>query len=150
MGVKASATATAQAPVSAVWNVLADFENVSQYTDQIKTSSSPGQSTGVGAQRTCELSPAGTTQETIREWVEGESITISVDEVTMMPVKSSLTTFSMKAVDENTTELTMSTDAEPKGGVLKPLIAKRLAKGLPKAAQRLVDDFAAAAEKANY
>lgn len=150
MGVKASATTTANAPVQAVWDVLADFQNVSRYTGAVKTSVlESNHATGVGAQRACELSPAGTTLETIQEWVEGERITMTVDNITVMPIKSSLTTFSVRAIDDEKTEITMSTEAEPKGGFLSPLIAKRLERGLPKAAKRLIDDFAEAAERAS-
>ena len=137
----------ANAPKEVVWDILSDYGNIADYTGQVKTSEIQGdQATGIGAVRTCELAPFGSTLETVTGWEEGESITLDVVPKGM-PVKSSHTTFTVKAVDDGKTEITMDTFAEPKGGIFKGSISKRLEKGLPKALDALISDLANAAEE---
>ncbi len=147
MTVQLKGTTVASAPKEVVWDILADFGNIASWTDQVKTSEIQGdQATGLGTVRTCELAPFGSTIETVTGWEEGESITLDVVPKGM-PVKSSHTTFTVKALDGDKTEITMETTAEPKGGILKGTVSKRLEKGLPKALNGLVNDLAKAAEE---
>ena len=144
-----SATRTANAPAAAVWNVLADYQNISAYTGQVKTSVLEGeQATGVGAVRTCELAPMGATREVVTGWVDGESITMEV-EAKGMPVKGSVTTFSVKAVDDTSSELTMATRVQPKDGFFGSLVGRRMEKRMPKIMGSLLEDLSAAAESAD-
>lgn len=146
MSVTISQSAIANAPASVSWDIISDYEHVSEYTDQVKTSVlNSDTERGVGAVRACELAPFGTTVETIIGWDEGRSITMEVIPKGM-PVKSTVTTFTVEPLDDGRSQITMDTVAEPKGGILKGMIARRLEKGLPKAAAGLVEDFAKAAE----
>lgn len=148
MRVPVSVKSTAKAPKSVVWEVLADFPNIQEYTDQVKVSVSTSENeTGLGATRHCDLAPFGTTQEKILEFVPEEKMVVFLHDIKGLPVKTSNTTFSLHSVDDNTTEITFDAHVEPKGGVLKGLIGKRLEGRLPKGAQGLVDDLAASAEK---
>ena len=143
------ATTTAKAPKHAVWEILADFSNIADYTDQVKTSvSTSEQPSGVGASRHCDLAPMGKTEEKILEFVPEDRMVVSLYDTKGIPVKGSKTTFSLKAVDENTTEITFSAEVEAKGGPLAGFVGKRLASRLPKGAQGLVEDLAASAEAA--
>lgn len=149
MPVPITATTIAKAPKSAVWAVLDDFANIANYTSQVKTSVSTGDiETGLGAGRQCALAPFGTTQEEIIEYVPGEKMVIRLFDTKKLPVKGSISTFSLKAIDESSTEITMSVNAEPKGGILSGVVGWRLKKALPKAALSLIEDLARAAEKA--
>ena len=58
-----------EAPVDAVWAVLADFPNIADWNGGVKKSfSTNDQTDGVGATRHCDLSPAGGLEETVVEW----------------------------------------------------------------------------------
>ena len=140
-------SATANAPKSVLWEILADFPNIADYTDSVRSSESTGeQDTGVGASRYCQLAPIGSTEETILEFVPEERLVVSLYNTTRIPVKKSRTTFSLEAVGDNATKLTMNAEVEAKGGPLARLVEKRLARALPKGALSLVNDLAAAAE----
>ena len=148
MTVPVNVTTTAKAPKHVVWEVLADFPNIQEYTDQVKVSVGTSENeTGVGATRHCDLAPFGTTEEKILEFEPEDRIVILLHDITGIPVKTSHTTFTLRSIDENTTELTFDARVEPKGGFLKGVIGKRLEGRLPKGAQGLVDDLAASAEK---
>ena len=137
-----------KAPANAVWDILDDFENIADYTDQVKTSVSTSENaTGVGAGRFCELAPFGTTNEEILEYTPGGSMVIRLYDITGLPVKSTRSTFSVRPVGENESELTFSSEVHPKGGIFAGFLSKRLEKRLPKGAQSMVDDLARSAEQ---
>ena len=143
-----SSTETVRAPKSEVWALLADFQNWHDWTSQIKTIEQTSEAAdGVGAGRHCQLAPAGRTDEEILEWVPEDKLVVSLFNVKVLPVKGSTTTFTLKAIDETTTEVTMASEVEPKGGLLAPIIGKRLQKVLPKASAGLLADLKVAAEK---
>lgn len=146
--VNASAKATINAPASAIWALLGEgFPNISQWTDQVKKSASTSaKPNGVGASRHCDLAPAGSLDETIVEWVPEERLVIDVKNIKLMPIKRSTTTFTLRKIDDETTEVTMAPAAEAKGGPLAPIVARRLEKGLPKAAAGLLEDLRIASE----
>ena len=143
-----SSTETINAPRSEVWALLSDFQNWHDWTSQIKTIKQTSEAAqGVGAGRHCQLAPAGRTDEEILEWVPEERLVISLFNVKVLPVKGSTTTFTLKAIDDTTTEVTMAPEVEPKGGFLAPFIGKRLQKRLPKASAGLLADLKVAVEK---
>ena len=84
--------------------------------------------------------------EKILEWQPEDKLVVSLFNVKVLPVKGSTTTFTLKSVDDRTTEVTMAPAVEPKGGFLAPMIGKRLEKRLPKAARGLLYDLKVAAE----
>lgn len=135
------------APVSTVWAVLADFPNVANWTDSVKTSvQTSDAATGVGATRSCDLAPMGAIKERIVEFEPEHKMVIDVFETAKMPIKRSLTTFTVEAIDENSTRATMSPQPEIGGGIFSGILSKRLQKALPKAAQGLLNDLKTAAE----
>ena len=147
MTVPVTVTTIAKAPKSVVWGIIADFQNVHEHTGQVKTTEQTSDhAVGVGASRACTLAPMGSTKERILEWEDNEKLVLAL-EANGLPVKSSHSTFSLKAIDENTTEITFNAQVEPKGGPISGFIGKRLAKRLPKGAKAMIDDFAVAAEK---
>ena len=143
-----SSTETINAPKSEVWALLSDFQHWHDWTSQIKTIKQTSEAPdGVGAGRHCELAPVGRTDEEILEWVPEDKLVVSLFNVKVLPVKGSTTTFTLKTIDDTTTEVTMAPEVEPKGGFLAPAIGKRLQKGLPKASAGLLADLKVAAEK---
>ena len=131
-----------------MWEVLDDFANIQQYTSQVKTSVLEGDTpTGVGATRFCELAPFGSTSETIREYVPNEKMVIELYDINGLPIKGTMSTFTVKALSEDQTELTFSSQVRPKGGIASGFVGKRLEKRLPKGTQSLLADFARAAEE---
>lgn len=141
------ASVIANAPKEAVWKILADFPNIANYTDTVKSSHSTSENDfEIGATRHCELAPAGSADETIADIRQGQSIVISVSGAGG-PIKQSTTTFSISEIDAETSRLTMSAEIQPKGGILAPIIAKILERRLPKRAQIVVNDLATSAER---
>ncbi len=148
MTIAVAVKTTAKAPRSVVWEIISDFQNVHEYTSQVKTTEQISENAGgIGASRACSLAPMGSTQEDVLEWEDNEKLVVELHDTKGIPVKGSRSTFSLREIDENTTEISFSAQVEPKGGALSGFIGKRLAKRLPKGAQAMLDDFAAAAEK---
>ena len=135
------------APASTVWEILDDFGNIANYTGQVKTSDLKGEAlTGVGATRVCELAPFGATNETIREYVPGEKMVIELYDLSGMPISGTMSTFAVKPLDGDRSELLFTSEVEPKGGVLKGFVGRRLQSRLPAGAKSMLDDLARAAE----
>ena len=137
---------TVAAPRSSVWAVLADYPNIAAWNDGVKNSHAIGEATeGVGAQRRCELTPAGAMRETVTEWVPEERMVIAIDELEKMPVKQAGMTFTL-ADDGETTPITMSYDYEPKGGPLAFIVAALLGRQMNKGFNGFVDNLERAAQ----
>ncbi len=146
--VNVSATETINAPVSTVWDRLSDFQNWHDWTSQIKSIEQTTEATnGVGAGRACQLAPAGSTSEKVLEWVPEERMVISLFDVKLLPIKESTSTFTLRSLGPDSTEITMAPAVVPKGGIMAPFIGKRLSKRLPKAAAGLLGDLKASVEK---
>ena len=112
-----SATVTIDAPKSVVWSILDDFTNIQDWTSQVKTSVQLGDTAqGLGAGRQCELAPFGKTDERIIEYVPEDTMVIELTNIKGLPLKRSVTRFSLEAIDDNTTKVTMSPKPEVKGG----------------------------------
>ena len=68
------------APRSAVWEILADFPNISRWNTGVKVSFATSDAVGgVGARRHCDLAPIGELEETIQEWVPEERLVVAID-----------------------------------------------------------------------
>jgi len=124
---------TVEAPVDAVWAVLADFPNIADWNGGVKKSfSTNDQTDGVGATRHCDLSPAGGLEETVVEWNEGEKLVISIDSTSKLPFKSGLATFSFDET-ASATSVSVQYAYEPRfgpvGRLFGPLLDKQLSKG---------------------
>jgi uncharacterized protein YndB with AHSA1/START domain len=118
---------------SAVWSVLADYPNIHLWNSGIKHSESTSDAGhGVGAQRYCDLKPAGRVEETIREWEPESRIVISIDESKGLPIRSGLAAFDL-VDDAESTQVTLSYDYDlkwgPIGALMGPIMKGQLKKG---------------------
>ena len=110
------------APVERVWAVLSNLPAITQWVPAIRHAHCPAQSRGVGALRVCELDQF-TVEETITNWVEGQSLTYAGVGAPLMASASN--TWSVQAHGAQTL---LSSDAVVviKGGVfgrlLEPLV----------------------------
>ncbi len=139
-------TRTIAADKSAIWDILADFPNISRWNSGVTNSVSTSEATeGVGASRHCDLAPLGGLEETIREWEPGTKIAISIDSAKKLPIKSGLASFSMTdAGDETSFEV--SYDYQPRFGPLGSLLGPVLDKQFKKGFSGFLDDLETAAK----
>ncbi len=143
-----SATKTINAGASAVWDVLADFGNIADWTEQVQASHTIGDPiTGVGQGRHCQLGGSAAIDETITEYVPERQLGISIHNTKKIPIKSSISSFTLNPTGPNTTEVTMTASPTFKGGpagvVLKTAVKGKLRQGLAD----LLDDLAVASVK---
>ena len=135
-------TRPTDAPRAAVWAVLADFPNISNWNGGVKASHDTGNGvTGLGAQRHCDLAPIGGLDETITGWEPNEKLVVSIDSAAKLPISNGLATFTL-----HDGETTVDYDYQPKGllgRVMAPILDRQLSKGfsgfladLEKAAQQ--------------
>ncbi|MBV7327256.1 SRPBCC family protein [Chloroflexi bacterium TSY] len=93
------------APKEKVWDIVADFGNISLWNPNVPNSYlTSDQTTGEGTTRHCDLSLSGVTvEERILEWNDGESMTIEIYDGTKTPPwKSAQATFTLKEKDGGT------------------------------------------------
>ena len=116
------------APKTAVWAVLADFPNISDWNSGIKASHDTGDGViGLGAQRHCDLAPLGGLEETITGWEPNEKLVVNIDSATKLPISNGEATFTL-----GDGETTIDYSYEPKGLIGKitaPLLDRQLRKG---------------------
>jgi len=135
-----------QAPRSAVWAVAADYPNIADWNTGVKKSYSTSADTqGVGAQRHCDLAPAGGLEETIREWVPEERMVISIDSTSKMPIKSGLASFDFGEADA-VTPTRLRYQYETKWGPIGRLMGSMLDKQLQKGFTGFLADLETAAQ----
>lgn len=148
MSLTIEATTLVNAPREHVWQILADFPNIADYASSVRESRSTSeQPFGIGATRSCRFNPIGSTDERIIDLQPGERLTLELFNTKKLPIKESTTTFAVTEVDAGTTRLTMTNQIQPKGGPFAGLVARRLRKRLPAAAQQNVEELGAAAER---
>ena len=126
-------TRTYSASPEAVWDLLADYPNISRWNSGVKHSESTSDATsGVGAKRHCDLAPFGALEETVREWDEGKMIAISIDSAKMLPVKQGLAKFTISP-DGDGSRLDFDYEYDlkfgPIGKLMQPLLKGQLDKG---------------------
>ncbi len=121
------------APRSAVWAVLADFPNIAQWNSGVAKSYATSDAIGgVGAQRHCDLSPAGTLEETIRAWDPENKMVVSIDSATKLPIRRGEVTFTLtEQGDGSATEIDYRYDTKwgVVGRLMGPLLDSQLTKG---------------------
>ncbi len=95
------------APVSEVWDVLADFSTPDTWAAQVTKSYShdPKQDRGVGAGRHCDIEGFGSIEEIITEWQEGKTLTYSI--TPLGPLGVSYSRWSVIPVDNTSSKLTV-------------------------------------------
>jgi uncharacterized protein YndB with AHSA1/START domain len=123
-----------QAPIAAVWGVLANFPNIADWNSGVKKSYATGEQTeGVGASRHCDLAPTGTLEETIQEWHPNEKMVVSIDSSTKSPLKTGLGTFELSSGGSESTTVALNLDYELKWGLIGkligPVVHRQLTKG---------------------
>ena len=121
-----SVTRDITAPQSAVWAVLADFPNISEWNGGVKASRSTSNSTeGLGARRHCDLAPAGALDETIIGWEPESQMVIRIDKAAKIPVKTGEVTFDLVERESAVTPTTITYAYEPKFGAVGNLLLGR-------------------------
>ena len=79
---------TIEAPIDEVWEVLADFGNISKWNPGVTKSYLTGDQSGdVGATRHCDLEPLGAVKERIKGWVPDSELVIEIYEAKALPMK---------------------------------------------------------------
>ena len=117
------------APQSSVWAVLADFPNIASWNSGVKKSFSTSDTTqGVGAQRHCDLAPAGALEETIQVWEPDSRLEISIDSASGLPIRHGLAKFALEASGSGT-RVTVAYSYEPKFGPLGQLMGRLVMDG---------------------
>ena len=113
-----------KAPRAQVWEVLADVENISLWSNAVVSAKTEEIKTGIGTKRACTLSNNTTIYEEWTEWRENESYTYQGFDLPMM--KSAQNTWSVKALNAEETLLTTRAELVLKGGrwgrCLEPLL----------------------------
>jgi hypothetical protein len=116
------------APMAAVWAVLADFSNISTWNSGVKASHDTGDGVvGLGAQRHCDLAPVGGLEETITGWRPNQQLVVRIDSASKLPISKAEATFTLG--DRVTT---IEYAYQPKGLIGKitaPLLDRQLQKG---------------------
>ena len=138
---------------SAVWAVLADFPNIADWNGGVaKSYATSDASEGLGAKRHCDLSPAGTLEETIVEWEPEQKMVVRIDSATKIPVKTGLVTFTIEAVaagadagEEAASSTTLDYRYETKWGLLGRLMGPVLDGQLQKGFSGFLADLEATA-----
>ena len=141
-------TSVIAAPRSAVWAVLADFPNVADWNTGVKKSYSTSEaSSGVGAQRHCDIAPAGQLSETIRQWEPENMMAISIDTAKKMPITYALGTFTLTD-DGDSTSVRLDFEYRPRFGPIGKLISPLLDKQFAKSFDGYMTDLQAAVQAA--
>ena len=139
-------TSIITAPRSAVWAVLADFPNVADWNTGVKKSFSTTEaSNGVGAQRHCDIAPAGELSETIQKWEPDTMMAISIDSAKKMPINSALGTFTLEDNGESTS-VRLDFEYRPRFGPVGNLIGPLLDKQFTKSFDGYMTDLQAAVQ----
>ncbi|MFT5586391.1 MAG: hypothetical protein ACI9VR_003989 [Cognaticolwellia sp.] len=104
-------------PVQEVWAKLADFGGIHRYSAGVEHSPiNPGTpSSGVGAERKCQLYDGNHIQERVTEFVENERLALDVFD-TSMPISNASARFDLVGTLSGSTELTMTMDYTVKFG----------------------------------
>jgi carbon monoxide dehydrogenase subunit G len=130
-----------------VWAVLADFPNIAAWNTGVAKSFATSDSTsGVGAQRHCDLAPFGELEETVKEWDDTRRMVISIDSAKKLPIARGQATFDLGPAGDGT-EISVTYAYEPKFGVLGQIMGSlALDRQLTKGFKGFLKDLDAAAQ----
>ncbi len=107
-----------------VWAVLADFPNIATWNTGVAKSFATSDSTsGVGAQRHCDLAPFGELEETVKEWDDARRMVISIDSAKKLPFAKGEATFILSPADD-ATEVSVDYKYEPRFGLFGQIMGK--------------------------
>lgn len=94
---------TIEAPVSEVWETLADIGRIHEWNPGVVAShTTSDQPTGAGASRHCDLGGRNFLDEAVVEWQPERKLTMRINE-TNLPFKSADIQFTLEAVNKGTT-----------------------------------------------
>lgn len=121
-------------PAAQIWKVLDDFASVEKFATTITSSPIVGEITqGLGAKRRCIFKDGSSLVEEIIEYQEGQGYVMAISDHSL-PLKSMQAQMSVKAIDDNSSEIFMSADFVVKGGafgwVMGSLIMRPVMKGV--------------------
>lgn len=130
-------TIRVDASASKIWQVLGDFSSIERTSHAVEFSPILTEiKQGVGTKRKCHFYDKKSVVEEIVRYDEGHSFSMVLSEFSM-PMKSIEAEFSVKAVSENSCDITMSMAFVVKGGLLgwvmgalllKPVLKKKVLK----------------------
>lgn len=130
-----SSTKTVRAPITRVWEVLADVGTIDQWHPGVERSPVLSNSPrGLGATRRVELYDGTSAVEKVTSLDEGRSLTLTMSEFSM-PFTRGAATFEVEADGPDSTRVTMTLEYEMKYGpfgwlmnalMLRPIIGKLL------------------------
>lgn len=115
-----------EVPAERLWEILSDYGNVSVWSPNVSHSVSTKGGSGVGTERECAVDGFGTITETVSDWAEGKRISILIENVTLL--HTALSTWSLTALDEKRTRVTVDLEAQPKYGPLGGLMGAAVMK----------------------
>lgn len=118
------------APTGPVWALLADFPNLADHWDGVKSTRAVGDQTrGVGARRHVKLAPIGSMLETATGWEEGRRIVTANEPSATVPFKQAESALTLEP-DNGRATITFEYRYVPRGGPLGrltgPLIDRML------------------------
>ena len=116
------------APAEKVWEVLADFGNISAFNPNLTNSHlTADQPNGVGATRHCDLTVGGASiEERIVDWDEGHSYTVDVYGGKRVPFTQAFGHLAVEPLGESRSVASMSFEGKAKGGVFAGLLGRAL------------------------
>ncbi len=117
-----------------IWQVLSDFSSVEKFATTIKTSPIVSDiSSGLGTKRLCTFNDGSSLVEEITDFQEGKGFKMELSEFTL-PLKTMHVQMSVKAIDESSSEIFMSSEfvvkAGPLGWLLGHFIMRPVMKGV--------------------
>ncbi len=134
MPVETSTSRVIPSPARTVWSVIDDFPNIADWTTGVLQSvgTTIDQSTGIGAERTCDLGGTKRLYERISAYIPGESMTVQIVRAEGLPIRESKATFAVRPIGEDHAEVTVEMSISPKMPDLlvrlfRPAIARKAA-----------------------
>lgn len=140
---------TVRAPVSEVWATWDDFGGIHRFNPNLSGSfllegSAP---TGLGATRQCDLIDGKNyIQERVVDYVPNKRMVLDVFDGTV-PVKNARAEIELRALDDDSTSVSMTMHFEPKMGVLGKLMLPLMKPQFRKLLAKLLEGNAAYVEK---
>lgn len=121
-------------PATKIWQVLEDFSSVEKFATTIKASPIVnGINSGLGAKRKCTFNDGSSLVEEIIDFEAGQGYKMVLSEFSL-PLKSMHSEMKVNKIDENSSEIYMSSDfvvkAGPLGWVMGHFIMRNVMKGV--------------------
>jgi len=122
-------------PSTAVWDVLKDFGNVSDWAPAVtKSHYLSEQKSGVGTGRYCKIEGFGSIEESVTEWHEGKGFVYTV--TPLGPLDASQSSWWIEPVGDNMSRLEVTLDYDVRFGIFGEILhglvmRKKLEQSLP-------------------